>query len=50
MAHCISFWNDPWCKHTPLKELFLDLFACSLSKEAWISNLIVSTSKGGSRT
>ena len=46
----ISFWHDPWSGHTPLKELFPLLFACSQSKEAWISNLIVSNSKGGSRS
>ena len=49
-GNCISFWHDPWSGHTPLKELFPLLFACSLSKEAWISNLIVSTSEGGSRS
>ena len=26
------------------------MFACSLSKEAWVSDLVVSTSKGGSRS
>lgn len=34
----------------PVKELFPDLFTHSLSKEAWISNLIVSASVGGSRS
>ena len=42
----VSFWHDPWCGPTPLKELFPTMYACSLSKEAWVSNLVVSTSKG----
>ena len=41
-GHRISFCHDPCCVITPLKERFPDLFTRSLSKEAWISNLIVS--------
>ena len=46
----VSFWHDPWSGPIPLKELFPAMFACSLSKEAWVSNLVVSTSEGGSRS
>ena len=42
----IWFWHDPWCGHTPLKDLFLDLIDCSQSKEAQIFDLIVSESEG----
>ena len=33
----VSFWHDPWCGPTPLKELFPSMYACSVSKEAWVS-------------
>ena len=42
----IWFWHDPCYGHTPLKELFPNMFACSLSKEEWISNLVISASEG----
>ena len=48
-GHRISFCHDPCCVITPLKERFPDLFTRSLSKEAWISDLIISASEGGSR-
>ena len=47
---CVSFWHDPWCGPIPLKELFPATFACSLSKEAWVSNLVISISEGGKRS
>ena len=28
----VSFWHDPWCGPIPLKDLFLAMFVCSLSK------------------
>ena len=43
----VSFWHDPWCGPTPLKELFSSMYACSVSKEAWISDLVVSNLEGG---
>ena len=43
----VSFWHDPWCGPTPLKELFPSMYACSVSKEAWVSDLVVSTIEGG---
>ena len=46
----VSFWHDPWCGPIPLKELFPTMFACSLSKEAWVSDLVISTSKEGRRS
>ena len=49
-GHRIRFWHDPWSGHIPLKNLFPDQYACSRSKEAWIFDLIVSTSEGGERS
>ena len=49
-GHHINFWHDPWCGSNPLKDLFPDLFTRSRSKEAWISDLIVSASDEGSRS
>ena len=46
----ISFWHDPWCGSNLLKDLFPDLFTRFRSKEAWISDLIVSASEEGSRS
>ena len=43
----VSFWHDPSSGPIPLKELFPAMFACSLSKEAWVFDLVVSTSVGG---
>ena len=42
----VSFWRDPWCGPIPLKELFPAMFACSLSKDAWVSDLVLSNSEG----
>ena len=43
----VSFWHDPWCEPTPLKELFPSMYDCSVSKEAWVFDLVVSNSEGG---
>ena len=43
----VSFWHDPWCGPTPLKELFPSMYACFVSKEAWVSDLVVSNLEGG---
>ena len=32
----IWFWYDPWSGHLPLRELYPDLFTCSISKEAMV--------------
>lgn len=32
----IQFWCDPWSGHLPLRELYPDLFACSVSKEVMV--------------
>lgn len=32
----IQFWCDPWSGHLPLRELYPDLFACSISKEVMV--------------
>ena len=43
----VSFWHDLWSGPIPLKELFPAMFACTKSKEAWVSDLVVSTLVGG---
>ena len=43
----VSFWHDPWYGPTLLKELFPSMYACSVSKETWVSDLVVSNSEGG---
>ena len=43
----VSFWHDTWCGPIPLKELFPSMYDCPVSKEAWVSDLVVSTSEGG---
>ena len=43
----VSFWHDPWCGPTPLKKVFPSMYDCSISKEAWVSDLVVSNSEGG---
>ena len=45
-GYYVSFWHDPWSGSIPLKELFPAMFACSLSKEAWVFDWVVSTSVG----
>ena len=45
-GHHIHFWYNPWRGLIPLKDLYPNLFACSVSKEAWISNLVVSNLEG----
>ena len=44
------FWHDPWSGPIPLKDLYPDLFACAVSKEAWIFDLVVSNLEGGNRS
>ena len=46
-GNCVRFCHDPWCGPTPLKELFPSMYDCSVSKEAWVSDLVVSNSEGG---
>ena len=33
-GHHIHFWYDPWSGPITLKDLYPDLFACAISKEA----------------
>ena len=42
-GHRIRFWHGPWSEPIPLKDLYPGLFACSVSKEAWIFELVIST-------
>ena len=43
----IRFWHDLWSSPTPLKELYLELFACVVDKEARISNMVDIALDGG---
>ena len=45
-GHRIRFWHGPWSEPIPLKDLYPGLFACSVSKEAWIFELVISTLEG----
>ena len=35
----MRFWKDKWCGNEPLCELFPSLFAISLEKDAWVSDI-----------
>ena len=43
----VSFCHDPWCGPTPLKKLFPSMYDCSISKEVWVSDLVVSNLERG---
>jgi len=45
-GHRVRFWNNPWNGPIPLKDPYPDIFACSVSKETWIFDLVVSTLEG----
>lgn len=49
-GHRIRFWYNPWSGPVPLKGLYSNLFAYSVSKEASIFDLVVSTLEGGNRS
>ena len=36
----VRFCHGSWCGHTPSKELYPDLFACSVDKKASASDLL----------
>ena len=44
---CIQFWYDPWSIPTSLKELYPEMFACAVDKEARISDMVVIAPDGG---
>ena len=46
----IWFWHDPWSSPTPLKELYPELFACVVDKEARISDMVDIAPDGGDRS
>ncbi|RVW75339.1 putative ribonuclease H protein [Vitis vinifera] len=43
----VKFWRDRWWGDEPLCVSFPSLFALASSKEAWVANLWVHSSKGG---
>ena len=45
-GHRVRFWNNPWNGPIPLKDLYLDIFACYVSKETWIFDFVFSTLEG----
>ena len=46
----IRFWHDPWSGPTPLKELYPELFACAVVKEALISDMLIFAPDEGGRS
>ena len=50
MGNRIRFWHDPWSVPTPLKELYLELFACAVVQESLISDMIISALNEGGRS
>ena len=44
------FWHDPWSSPTHLKELYLELFACAVDKEARIFDMVDIAPNGGDRS
>ena len=47
---CIRFWHDPWSRSTSLKDLYLEMFACAMDKEARISYMVDIAPNGGGRS
>lgn len=45
-GHCIRFWHEPWSGHAPLKDLFLDLYACSFLKKLGFLTWLLLHQKG----
>ena len=37
----ISFWHGKWCSECPLKEIFPDLYGCSLNQEDTVASVLV---------
>ena len=46
----IWFWHDPWSSPTHLKELYPELFACAVDKEARIFDMVDIAPNGGDRS
>ena len=47
---CIRFWHDPWSSSISLKDLYLEMFACVVDKEARISDMVDIAFDGGGRS
>jgi hypothetical protein len=45
----VSHWHDNWCLDRPLKELFPDLYGCSLNQEDIVASVLVSQGVDQSR-
>lgn len=37
---CITFWFDPWCGESPLKDIFVELLGVACIKEASVAELL----------
>ena len=46
----IRFWHDPWSSPTSLKDLYPEIFACAVDKEASISDMVDTAPDGGGRS
>ena len=46
----IRFWHDPWSSPTSLKDLYPEIFACAVDKEARISDMVDTAPDGGGRS
>lgn len=42
----IHFWHDRWCGNLSLKDVFSDLFSCTIDKDALVTLALVSHSGG----
>ena len=32
----MKFWKDKWCRGTPLRDLFLNIYSIASSNDAWV--------------
>ena len=42
----IHFWIDRWCGKHPLKDVFLDLYACASNRQATIDSILIRPASG----
>jgi hypothetical protein len=42
----ILFWIDRWCGDRPLKDVFLDLYACASNRQATIASTLIQSASG----
>ena len=42
----IRFWIDRWCGDSPLKDVFLDLYAYASNRQATIDSILIRSASG----